>query len=161
MTHPLRSAPITGVSTLLRGGPSLTGASVFLPRGFRRLGVFPFHLRSSSQVPYERLNEIRASYTPDTAWPVSKLLPCTCQGRNERGSSAYLVIPPNSDRLPKADADSTEVEARCYSLRVRQFGSMRVLRSLLPFFHQKRGRTTFTVLRQGRKYRHPSRCLNR
>ena len=83
MTHPLRSTPITGASTLLRGGPPLIAASVFLPRGFCRLRIFPFHLRSSSQVPYERLNESRASYTPDTAWPVSKLLPCSSQNREK------------------------------------------------------------------------------
>src|SRR5947209_18735467 len=33
VTRPLRSIPITGTSSLLRGSPPLPGASVFQPRG--------------------------------------------------------------------------------------------------------------------------------
>ena len=39
MTHPRRSSPITGPSSLPRGGPPLCPASVLNPRGFGRSGV--------------------------------------------------------------------------------------------------------------------------
>src|ERR1035441_1720727 len=42
---------------------------------FLRLSIFPLHLRSGSQVPYESLNESHAPYTPDAVWPVHRFPP--------------------------------------------------------------------------------------
>jgi Resolvase, N terminal domain len=65
----------------LRGSPPLAGASVFRPRGFGRLCLFPWHRRPGSQVPCESPNESHASCTPDTAWPVSRFSPYSSRSR--------------------------------------------------------------------------------
>src|ERR1700688_5022989 len=69
------------VSSLLRGSPPLAGASVFRPRGFDRLCLFPWHRRPGSQVPCESPNESHASCTPDTAWPVGRFPPHSSRSR--------------------------------------------------------------------------------
>ena len=46
---------------------------------FCRLSVFPLHLRTGSQVPYESLNKVHASCTPDAAWSVNRFPPCLSQ----------------------------------------------------------------------------------
>jgi hypothetical protein len=49
----------------------------FRPHGWRRLCLFACHRRTGSQVPYESPNESHAPSTPDTAWPVGRLPPCS------------------------------------------------------------------------------------
>src|SRR5208282_757984 len=68
-------------SSLLRGSPPLAGASVFRPRGFSRLCLFPWHRRPGSQVPCESPNESHASCTPDTVWPVGRFPPYSSRNR--------------------------------------------------------------------------------
>jgi hypothetical protein len=68
-------------SSVLRGSPPLTGASVLSASRFCRLRLFPSHRQPGSQVPYESPDEIHAACTPDTAWPVSRFPPCSSQGR--------------------------------------------------------------------------------
>src|SRR6185295_4910207 len=43
----------------------------FQPCGWRRLGLFPWHRRPGSHVPYKSLVELRAVYMPDVARSVS------------------------------------------------------------------------------------------
>src|SRR6476646_8380533 len=68
-TQPLRSSPITGLSTLLRAAPSLRSASVLSPSRLEPLATSPFaplaQLSIGSHVPYESLVELRAAYMPD------------------------------------------------------------------------------------------------
>ena len=45
MTHPLRSSPITEPSSLLRGSPPLSGASVLSASRWEPLALFPWHRR--------------------------------------------------------------------------------------------------------------------
>jgi hypothetical protein len=65
------------VSSVLRGSPPLTGASVLSASRSYRLYLFPCHRQPGSQVPYESPDEIHAACTPDTTWPVSRYLPCS------------------------------------------------------------------------------------
>ena len=72
-TRPLRSGPITGPSSLLRGGPPQPSALVLSPRGFGRLcfslciqGLVP-------AVPRGRLCSTHALSTPTAARPVTRL----------------------------------------------------------------------------------------
>ena len=60
-------------SSLLWRSPNLAEASVFWPRGVPACAV---SLPILAQVPYESLDQSHAPFTPDTAWPVSRLLPC-------------------------------------------------------------------------------------
>src|SRR5882672_3734266 len=60
----------------------------FRPHGWCRLCLFPLHRRPGSQVPYESQDESHASCTPDTAWLVSRLPPCS--SRNQ-GNAPILV----------------------------------------------------------------------
>src|SRR5215217_1799018 len=71
MACSLRSTSITPASSLLRSSPPPVGASVFRPRGWRRLCLFPWHRRLGSHVPYKSLVELRAAYMPDAARAVS------------------------------------------------------------------------------------------
>ena len=75
VTCPLRSTSITPASSLVRGSPPLSGASVLSASRVLRLCFLPWHRRPGSQVPYESPNESHASYTPDTAWPVGRSPP--------------------------------------------------------------------------------------
>jgi len=59
-------------SAVLRGSPSLIGASVLSASGFSPLRLFPWHRQPGSQVPYESPDWSQASGTPDIAWPVSR-----------------------------------------------------------------------------------------
>jgi hypothetical protein len=83
MTHPLRSTAITAASSLIRGSPPLSGASVFRPCGCRRLCLFPWHHRTGSHVPCESPNESHASCKPDITWPIGRSPPCCSQGTEE------------------------------------------------------------------------------
>ena len=58
-------------SSLLRGSPSLFGASVLLASRLLRLCLFPWHRRPGSQVLYKSPNESHAPCTPDTSRTVS------------------------------------------------------------------------------------------
>jgi hypothetical protein len=75
LCHPLRSPPITGASTLLWADPPSPDASVFRISPLS-LWLFPWHHLETSQVPYSCLNQIHDTSTPDTAWTISRLLPC-------------------------------------------------------------------------------------
>jgi Periplasmic binding protein len=75
VTCPLRSTSITPASSLVRGSPPLSGASVLSASRVLRLCFLPWHRRPGSQVPYESPIESHASYTPDTAWPVGRSPP--------------------------------------------------------------------------------------
>jgi hypothetical protein len=75
VTCPLRSTSITPASSLVRGSPPLSGASVLSASRVHRLCFLPWHRRPGSQVPFESPNESHASYTPDTAWPVGRSPP--------------------------------------------------------------------------------------
>ena len=72
VTRPLCSVPITGTSSLLRGGPPLSAALVLSASRFRHLRLFPWHRQTGSQVPCISQDEIHAPFTPDTAWTVSR-----------------------------------------------------------------------------------------
>ena len=80
VTHPLCSTSITLASSLLRGSPPLSGASILSASRVLRLCLFSLHRRSGSQVPHESPDESHASCTPDTAWPVSRFPPCSSRG---------------------------------------------------------------------------------
>src|SRR3954463_11112430 len=65
----------SAVRHTLWGSPNLAGASVLSASWGRHLCLFPSHRRP--QVPCESPDPGHASYTPDTAWPVSRCLPCS------------------------------------------------------------------------------------
>ena len=70
LIRPLCSAPITGSSTLIRGGPSQSPASVLSPCGLLRLS-FSLEIRSLvPAVPRKCLCPTHASSTPVAARPV-------------------------------------------------------------------------------------------
>src|ERR1700694_2467020 len=58
-------------SSLLRGSPPLSGASVLSASRLEPLAPFPWHRRPGSHVPYKSQIELRAVYMPDAAWAVS------------------------------------------------------------------------------------------
>jgi len=70
MTHPLCSTTITAASSLLRGSPPLSGASVLSASRLEPLVPFPLR-RPGSHVPYQSLIELRAAYMPDAVRAVS------------------------------------------------------------------------------------------
>lgn len=76
LSHPLRSTLITSASSLLLDDPPPSRASVLSPFVVHTYKVFPWHHMKSSQVPYLSLNWSHATYTPDTAWPISRFPPC-------------------------------------------------------------------------------------
>src|SRR5215217_7497874 len=90
MACSLRSTSITPASSLLRSSPPPVGASVFRPRGWRRLCLFPWHRSTGSHVPYESLVELRAAYMPDAARAVSGHLPNYSQ---RKGHPPVLTSP--------------------------------------------------------------------
>src|SRR5207248_11318277 len=59
-----------------------------------RLCLFPWHRRTGSQVPYESPNESHASYTPDTAWPISRFPPHSSWS----SSATPVLMPPKAFR---------------------------------------------------------------
>jgi len=67
-------------SSLLRGSPPLSGASVLSASRLEPLAPFPWHRRPGSHVPYKSQIELRAAYMPDAAWAVSGI-PQTYPGR--------------------------------------------------------------------------------
>ena len=72
-TRPLCSSPITGPSSLIRGDPPQTSASVLSPRGFGRL-CFSLGIQGLvPAVPRRRLCPTHALYTPAAARPVIRL----------------------------------------------------------------------------------------
>jgi hypothetical protein len=86
-TRPLRSSPITEPSPLIRDGPPLCPAQLLSPSQFLLLGVLacddrpraqtaPLASRpvgaTGSRVPHESPDHARATFTPDTTWPVSR-----------------------------------------------------------------------------------------
>src|ERR1700704_1266118 len=111
MTHLLRSGPISGPSSLLRGSPPLSDASYFRPRGGRLLHLFPWHRRQGSHVPSRSLIELRAAYTPDAARSVSGHPPSLSR---RKGHPAVLTSPNPISTLQK------------------QFACARLSRSCLP-----------------------------
>ena len=81
-------------SSLLRSSPPLPDASVLSASQFRCLYLFPWHRRTGSQVPYESPNESHASYTPDTAWPISRFPPHSSWS----SSATPVLMPPKAFR---------------------------------------------------------------
>ena len=75
VTCPLRSTSITPASSLVRGSPPLSGASVLSASRVLRLCFLPWHRRPGSRIPSGSPNQSHASYTPDTAWPVGRSPP--------------------------------------------------------------------------------------
>ena len=75
MTRPLSLHGHYPASSLLRGSPPLSGASVLSASRLQPLAPFPWHHRPGSHVPYKSLFEVRAAYMPDAARPVSGHLP--------------------------------------------------------------------------------------
>src|SRR6266567_7695772 len=87
MSRPLRSAPITGASPLLRAGPPANPASVLRAPRFLSPGTLPLAARPpatheqrpagaiiGTRLPTfhaEAAEQARAAYMPDTAWPVN------------------------------------------------------------------------------------------
>jgi len=71
------------VSSLLRSSAPLVGVSVLSASWVIHLCLFPYHHRPGSQVPYESPDKSHASCTPDTAWPVSRYLPCCSQSKGK------------------------------------------------------------------------------
>ena len=74
MIQPLRSTPITGTSTLLRVGPPPCPASVL---SFLWILHLNFSLNigtTGSHVPHKSLDQIRATFMPDAAQAVNRLL---------------------------------------------------------------------------------------
>jgi hypothetical protein len=98
MTRPLRSTAITAASLLLRGSPPLSSASVFRPRGWGSLRLFPWHRRQGSHIPYPSLIELLAAYTPDAARAVSGHLPSLSR---RKGHPAVLTSPNPLSTLQK------------------------------------------------------------
>src|SRR6266566_2427358 len=88
MSRPLRSAPITGASPLLRAGPPANPASVLRAPRFLSPGTLPLAARPpatheqrpagaiiGTRLPTfhaEAAEQARAAYMPDTAWPVKR-----------------------------------------------------------------------------------------
>jgi hypothetical protein len=98
MTCPLRSATITAASSLLRGSPPLSGASVLSASRLEPLAPFPCHRRQGSHVPYRSLIELRAAYTPDAARSVSGHPPSLSR---RKGHPAVLTSPNPLSTLQK------------------------------------------------------------
>ncbi len=70
LTRPLRSSPITGLSSLLRVGPPQSLASVLLPRSFGRFSVSLGIQDLVPAVPRESLRPIHALSAPVAIRPV-------------------------------------------------------------------------------------------
>src|SRR5262245_40776241 len=98
MTHPLRSSLITGPSSLLRGSPPLSGASVLSASRLQPLAPFPWHRRQGSHVLYQNLIELLAAHTPDAARSVSGHLLSLSR---RKGRPAVLTSPNQLSTLPK------------------------------------------------------------
>jgi hypothetical protein len=96
-TRPLRSSPITGPSPLLRDGPPLCPArystprssrcsEVSLPRSDRGPKTAPLAARgrgaTGSNVPHKSPDHARATFMPDTTWPVSRHPPGSSRSNN-------------------------------------------------------------------------------
>src|SRR5208283_160070 len=75
VTCPLCSAGITPLHHYYGAVRPCPAHRYFRPRGGDRLRLFPRHRRPGSQVPCESPDESHASYTPDTARPVSRFPP--------------------------------------------------------------------------------------
>ena len=67
----LRSTLITSASSLLRVAPPLHKPSVFFLMVFA-ICYFPYHVYAGSHVPYCRLNQAHAAYTPIATETVSR-----------------------------------------------------------------------------------------
>lgn len=74
VTRPLRSAPITGVSSLLRVDPPLCRASILSPlRGASRLGFSLCIAATGSHVPHDSPVSSHAAFMPEAIRPVHRL----------------------------------------------------------------------------------------
>ena len=89
-TRPLRSAPVTGASPLLRTGPPARPATVLSPLRFSRLGTpcRPAPRRGPASIRTrlllfraEAADRARVVYMPDTTWPVSGYPPGSSRSR--------------------------------------------------------------------------------
>ena len=77
VTRPLRSAPITGVSSLLRVDPPLCRASILsLLRGRPRLRFSLCIAATGSHVPHDSLISGHAAYMPEAACTVDRFPAC-------------------------------------------------------------------------------------
>src|SRR5712672_379550 len=77
-------------SSLLRGSPPLSGASVLSASRLEPLAPFPWHRRPGSHVPHKSQIELRAAYMPNAAWAVSVHLPSLSR---EKGQPPVLTSP--------------------------------------------------------------------
>jgi hypothetical protein len=92
MSRPLRSAPITEVSSLLRAGPPACAATVLNASQFLLLNALP--LTTAATIDASRYvgaclpmfhtaaaDQTHAACMPDTTWPIDGLPPGSSQGR--------------------------------------------------------------------------------
>jgi hypothetical protein len=96
MTRPLRSSPITGPSSLLRGSPPLSGASVL--SASRLEPLVPFPLASPARFSRSAPEPDRASRWPDVARSVSGHPPSLSR---RKGHPAVLTSPKPLSTLQK------------------------------------------------------------
>src|SRR6266581_1617039 len=91
MSRPLRSAPITGTSALLRAGPPARAATVLSALRFLPLGALPLAPATSRGTVSARAfptfrtqaaDRARATCTPGTTWPVNWYPPGSSRGRH-------------------------------------------------------------------------------
>src|ERR1700744_4401905 len=80
VTPSLCSADIAPLHRYYGGVRPWSAYRYFRPRGFGHLCLFPWRRRPGSQVPFESPDWSHASSTPDTAWTVSRYLPCIYPG---------------------------------------------------------------------------------
>ena len=75
MTRPLRSIPITGTSSLIRGDPPLCSASVLSLLWVLHLNFSLNIGATASHVPRKSQDKIHAAFMPDAVWTVNRFPP--------------------------------------------------------------------------------------
>ena len=93
LTHPLRSSPITGPSTLLLDDPPLCPASVLSRLWVRHLRFFLNIGTTGSHVPHKSLDQVHAISMPDAAQTICRLpLGLSCRPPSTRSFDAISDI---------------------------------------------------------------------
>ena len=102
MSRPLRSAPITGASPLLRAGPPARAATVLSTSPFQRLGALPLapsqgavSARAFPCFRTQAADRARATCTPGTAWPAIRAFR---QAHPGTGIIAPVLMPSSTSR---------------------------------------------------------------
>ena len=75
MTRPLCSIPITGISSLLQGGPPLCSVSVLSFLWGLHLNFSLNIGATASHVPHKSLVQVHAAFMPDATWAVCRFPP--------------------------------------------------------------------------------------